>query len=148
VLHVVDTSDTSTTANNPAVDKLESLKVLTLYNKSDIAQHLALEETGSGFYISAKARDGIDKLLVEITRLLSGGSTNENILLTRARHAECLQGALQNLTCAADSFSEGVSADLVMVDLREAIIQLGEIIGERLDEQILDRIFSTFCLGK
>ena len=40
------------------------------------------------------------------------------------------------------------SGDLVMVDMRDALSSVGEILGERLDEQILDRIFSTFCLGK
>lgn len=73
---------------------------------------------------------------------------SEDVEMSRIRHAECLQAALQSLDGARETFMAGQSGDLVMVDLRDALSSIGEILGERLDEQILDRIFSTFCLGK
>jgi len=68
--------------------------------------------------------------------------------MSRVRQAESLRKAVESTERAFATFSSGESGDLVMVDLRDALMHVGEIIGERLDEQILDRIFSTFCLGK
>lgn len=125
-----------------------NVPVLFAFNKTDATQHRWHDDERDGYPVSATTREGIDALLDAIAEKLIGRENGAAATITRARHAECLRDSDASLARAAAAFAAGESGDLVMVDLRDAIIHLGEILGERLDEQILDRIFSTFCLGK
>jgi tRNA modification GTPase len=70
------------------------------------------------------------------------------VVVTSARHAACLEAAINSLGHAAEALTAGLSGDLVMVDLRAALRSLGDITGNGASEEILDRVFSTFCIGK
>jgi tRNA modification GTPase len=148
ILVVVDVSEeTEDTFLAPSV-KEASAPALVVFNKTDLAKCRWHDDEEDGYPVSAVTKEGIDELLEAIAEKLVGRDVGVEAAVTRARHAECLRLADESLAKATAAFSAGESGELVMVDLRDAIIHLGEILGERLDEQILDRIFSTFCLGK
>ncbi len=68
--------------------------------------------------------------------------------MTLPRHIECARSAVQALDRAADSIRAGLPLDLCAVDLREALDFLGDITGETMNEHVIDRVFSDFCVGK
>jgi tRNA modification GTPase len=149
IVHVLDATVVGDTVTGAEMDETDpaGATVVRVYNKADmVASTNRLPD--DALLVSATQRHGIDALLSKISSLLAPSDSGTHLLLTRARHAECLRKALASLARASAGFARGDSGDLVMVDLRDCLIDLGEIIGERLDEQILDRIFSTFCLGK
>jgi tRNA modification GTPase len=69
-------------------------------------------------------------------------------IMTNSRHARALEAAQAALARAEQSAGEGLSEELLLEDLREAMRHLGEITGEYGTERLYDRIFSTFCIGK
>ena len=81
------------------------------------------------------------------TRLLGRGPL-EDPILTDARHAEAIRRAATGLTHARKSIAEGMTEEVVLEDLREVLCHLGEITGEFTTDDLYDRIFSTFCIGK
>ncbi len=72
----------------------------------------------------------------------------EGPLITRARHEEALRKALLHIREAKAACNEGIPEDIMAIDVREAWISLGEITGETASEEIIDRIFADFCIGK
>lgn len=158
ILHVVDSTAADLSAEVSELHRLlergqsADVPVLLVLNKSDLMPTRRPAPGGSlagGVLVSASSRTGLDQLENAISdKLLGASSRVEELQITRARHAECLRAAHEALEGARTAFAGGLSGEFVMIDLREAIVHLGEIMGERLDEQILDRIFSTFCLGK
>jgi len=68
--------------------------------------------------------------------------------VSNARHKELLDKSLENMLSVKGALEEGLSPELIAVDLKEAIYNLGLIIGKSVSEDILDRIFEQFCIGK
>jgi len=101
--------------------------------------------------VSVRSGEGLDRLKDEIKRLVLGDQTlelSESVLLSDRRHyqslyrcKECLDNFILNMQAEA-------SPEILALDLREAIAQLGEITGESTPDDVLDRIFSKFCIGK
>lgn len=132
-----------------ALDGADPDRVIRVWTKRDLLS--GGEMAASTDYIEVSAATGAGLQALEsllLKRLLGGSEDDTDAEMSRVRHAELLRKAVQRTQAALDTFRSGESGDLVMVDLRDALISIGEILGERLDEQILDRIFSTFCLGK
>lgn len=129
---------------------------LLVLNKSDLLAPEELQELSSrlsaGYEsvlaVSCVSRSGLNELEQRLAHHLTGDASAEEMELCSARHAACLRGAAESLKRASQAFTDGLSGEFVMVDLREAILHLDEILGTRLEEEILDRIFSSFCLGK
>lgn len=117
-------------------------------NKSDLsdAGASALPHPGA-VRVSAKTGDGIDALRDALYERLVGADWVDDPVLADVRHAEALRAAVTALT-SARAAAGGLSEELVLEDLREAMTRLGEITGEFAPEELYDRIFSTFCIGK
>lgn len=99
--------------------------------------------------ISAKEGIGIESLEERIVEAVSGsGCIAEGAVITRRRHKEALKRACQSLEAARKGLADGVPMECVAVDLWEAWERLGEITGESLSEEVIDRIFEEFCVGK
>ena len=92
--------------------------------------------------------EGLDELRAEIGRRLTGTGALEDPILTDARHAGAMERAREALSRAATAADSGLSEELVLEDLREAVHNLGAITGEMSPDELYDRIFSTFCIGK
>ena len=93
---------------------------------------------------------GLDKLKAIVSEELLGGELviGESPVVTNARHQEALRRANEGLNYAIESLENGMPPDLIAVDLRLSLDGLGDIVGKTTTEDILDRIFSQFCVGK
>ncbi len=132
---------------------LVSKKVILVLNKSDkpskIGNVSELEIPAPIVSISASKNDGIEELKKIIYNLFITSDINtSDFILTNTRHKILIENALGSLEKAVASVKDGLSEEFTATDLRSALNYLGEITGEVPTEEILDRIFSNFCVGK
>ena len=133
-----------------------NINTIIVLNKSDLPAKI--EETelqnklgGKEFIrISVKKKMGIDKLIEKMAdRVLSGiNIPEEGLIISNRRHREGLQKVQNRLTNLISSLEEGIQVDLVGLDLKYILGQLSNITGESVDNEILNRVFSQFCIGK
>ncbi len=151
ILYVIDVSS----IDNYQKDLDECLKdidmshkqILVLANKTDLYQQ-SVNKQENVFFISAKCQQGIDAVEQKLEQIAQSYSKDEGILLSNLRHYQALQNADIALQQAKETFSAGLSNDLIAVSIREVLYHLGTIIGEVSNEEILGNIFSRFCIGK
>ncbi|MDR1663395.1 MAG: tRNA uridine-5-carboxymethylaminomethyl(34) synthesis GTPase MnmE [Clostridiales bacterium] len=166
VLWVLDGSQPPQKEDYDIAVVLRGKKVIPLLNKRDLPRAgewarmgSATDPANSGFFetgeepvpVSARTGEGLNALYEKIEEIfLSGLGANaaEADMLTRERHFILLNSALDSLTEASAAIGSGFTEDLVSVHLTEAYHSLGEILGQNVGEDILDRIFSEFCVGK
>ncbi len=125
----------------------QSVKILKVLNKTDLGANITFFED---FRISAKTGDGMTQLLEGLKKsaLSEGAYTEKDAIVTNIRHYNCLVKAKENLMRAEKTLSENLSGEFLASDFRAAEIALAEIIGEVTPEEILNNIFSKFCIGK
>ncbi len=94
--------------------------------------------------------EGIEELKLAITELFLGGeiAPKQEIYITNIRHKELLSKTAESLALVADSIDKDLSEDFYTVDLTNAYVFLGEIIGEEIGDDLAEEIFSKFCMGK
>lgn len=98
---------------------------------------------------SAFTGEGIDALREALLQMVRGaGDGSETGMLTTLRHHEAVKGTLAGLAKARDAAQSGIPHEMVLLDLYEALRQLDSLTGETTADDILNRIFSTFCIGK
>ena len=114
-------------------------------NKSDLSAAQPVEQT---LAVSAHRGDGIDQLREQLAAQLSAGEMRETPTITNSRHAAAIERAQSSLACAAVALEQGLSEELVLEDLQQARRELGEITGEFGIDDLYDRVFTTFCIGK
>ena len=140
--------DATTPWQEPDLD-LSDKKVLIVLNKSDLVHHSSLITHHSSLNISAKTGLGLDALHAAMLSTVREDLPHENdVLLSNVRHYEALQQvsqALENVVCGLD---DGTPADLLAVDLRDALYHLGTVTGEVTSDEVLGNIFGRFCVGK
>ncbi len=121
------------------------------FNKSDLIKDKAQGRGNlEGLRISAKTGEGLDKLkdrIIELTVRKSAGEP-EGIMVTNIRHKIAIDNAISSLRKAHMDMMNSMPEEIVAFSLREALDNLGEIIGAVTTEDILNRIFSSFCIGK
>jgi tRNA modification GTPase len=98
--------------------------------------------------VSALTGAGIDRLREALKERLIGAGPLEDPIITDARHARAIGHGLESLQGAAAALQAGLTEEIVLEDLRSARRALGEISGEFTGEDLYDRIFATFCIGK
>ena len=99
--------------------------------------------------ISAKKGDGLDELKKQIVEAALHGETGSNIdIVTNTRHIHALEKALVSMNSFISESLKNVSPEFLSIELRDALDSLGEILGITTPEDILNRIFSDFCIGK
>jgi tRNA modification GTPase len=100
-------------------------------------------------YISAKDTNDVEELKTTIFDCYSSESIDANtVLVTNVRHYEALLHAAESLNAVQQGLENGIPTDLVSQDLRDALYHLGSITGEITTNEILETIFSRFCIGK
>jgi len=154
VLYLLDSSRPFDSDDRLVAESISGSKSVIVFNKSDLPSLLALPEdlrSVAAISVSTSTGEGIDELKAVISEsFLHGKSVDsrEYTLLTRARHRDALKSVssiLNSLISAPEKLSHG---ELVALDLREALDLLGQVTGETTPDDILDLIFSQFCIGK
>lgn len=155
VIFVVDSSRPLDKNDDDIISLIQDKNVIVLLNKSDMEQVVKPEDLKnlnkfSMVSISAKNETGLDKLEHAIKGMFFNGeiSFNEEIYITNVRHKTLLQEALDSLHMVKDGINQGMSEDFLTIDLMTAYEKLGMIIGEEVEDDLADRIFSKFCMGK
>lgn len=158
IIYVVDTSTALDENDEKIIDAIREKKAIILLNKSDLIQVTGedeIKEKLSGadhkmIAISAKENLGIDVLEETITEMFFHGtiSFNDEVYITNIRHKNALIQAVESLKLVKQSVENGMPEDFYSIDLTSAYASLGKIIGEEVDEDVVNEIFSKFCMGK
>jgi len=144
-LHIADCSTPKPAHFNGQADDLNEIVVL---NKSDLAEDADWKNFGA-LRISCLTGEGLPQLQKEIlTRIWQQNLRPESSIAINTRHRDCLRRALESCDLAHAASDQGVSPEYVAVDLDKALRAVGEVIGVTDVEQILDSVFSQFCIGK
>ena len=118
---------------------------VAVLNKSDLPLRASLNGTLS---VSAETGDGVQALRAELRKKLIGSGPTEHPVVTNGRHAAALEQARGTLAKAASAVEQGMSEEWVLEDLKQARQELAAVTGEFGVDDLYDRIFSTFCIGK
>lgn len=125
------------------------VEILVL-NKRDLGVHPAWAEHPGAVRVSCRNGDGLEALADAIYERVTGGQLawNDAAVAINARHQGCLQRARESLLTAREALRDGLSPEFAALDLRAALDAVGAVVGQVDTEDILGRIFSTFCIGK
>ncbi|MDE5810410.1 MAG: tRNA uridine-5-carboxymethylaminomethyl(34) synthesis GTPase MnmE [Muribaculaceae bacterium] len=142
--------------NNPSIIFIFNKRDISTTSESDLKSAIdaLLPSSIDRHYISlsAKNRDNIQGLLQTMTQIIDNevnpDQSQENILITNARHLQILTEAAQSTGRLLQSLTSNISGELIAQDIRQTIAILGEITGDISSQQILNNIFSRFCIGK
>ena len=133
----------------------EGKQAVILLNKSDLPQIVTAEEIGKiskhkVIVFSAKDGTGLPEMEETVRYMFYHNEINFNdqIYVTSARHKNALEQALRSLKLVQNSISQGLPEDFFSIDLQDAYQSLGEITGETVGDDVIDRIFERFCTGK
>ena len=155
VLYVVDSSTPLDENDEEIIEMLKDRKAIVLYNKTDLASAVSMEALKEKINhplipISAKEETGIAQLADTIKSMFFSGkiSFNDEVYITNARHKEALEEAEESLAMVKQSIEDGMPEDFFSIDLMAAYGSLGKITGEEVGEDLVNEIFSKFCMGK
>ncbi|MCB2356633.1 tRNA uridine-5-carboxymethylaminomethyl(34) synthesis GTPase MnmE [Clostridium estertheticum] len=154
VILMLDSSMDLSREDIEIIDYIKEKKYIVLLNKSDLGGKIDISELRNlkSKYIteiSIKTGFGLDDLKNNIKDLFFNGEIKtEGVFVTNNRHKQSLIRAKENLESSLNALEYTSAIDLASIDIRNAWMNLGEITGEALDEDIIHKIFSEFCLGK
>ena len=155
ILYVVDSSLPLDENDREIMELLSGRKSIVIYNKTDLEAAVSIEElkekTGSPVIpVSVVEETGLRQLEDEIRRMFFHGelSFNDEVYITNARHKAALEEAKESLRLVKESINMGMAEDFFSIDLMSAYESLGRIVGESVGEDLVNEIFSKFCVGK
>ena len=157
VFHLVDPTEFLKN-KNPLTTELRAFKsqypnkkLLVVFNKKDQNHTFKIPEQIQGYQsvsISAKMNFNIDVLIELLTVHFKLNPTQDQSIVTNSRHYGSLYAAQKEVIAIQNGLSNGLSGDLLSIDLRQALFHLGEITGEVTNDELLGNIFENFCIGK
>lgn len=155
LIYVVDGSRPLDDNDVQIMELIRERKAIVLLNKTDLSPGLdeakLKEMTGREVIpVSAKEQKGIDCLEQKIQEMFISGEIdfNDELIITNMRHKNAMESALKSLQLVEKSIEDQMPEDFYSIDLMDAYEQLGMILGESLEEDLVNEIFSHFCMGK
>lgn len=150
VIFILNNNEKITREEKELLEKLKNKKKIIVINKIDLENKLDKSILDNYIEISAKENIGIEKIKDEIKRLFNLGELEASDLtyISNARSISLLGKSLNNINDAISEINNNSPIDIVEFHLKEAWNNLGEIIGETYTDELLDELFSRFCLGK
>jgi tRNA modification GTPase len=153
VLFVVDGSRPFAEEDRAILDAIGSKTFLVIRNKSDLPQAVELPDdlVAPSVAISTVTGAGILELRDAVSNAFMHGKAidgREFVAVSKARHRDALLNARQSLERFMENLHAGVNMELLPIDLRDALDAVGDVTGETTADDVLDRIFSSFCIGK
>ena len=155
IIYVVDGSRELDDNDREIIKLINDNQAIILVNKSDMDTVINIDELKKDsnrdvILFSAKNGEGMDQLEEEIRNMFYSGKVtyNDQVYITNARHKEALENALESLKQVKNSVDAGMPEDFYSIDLMDAYTDLGLIIGESVEDDLVNEIFSKFCMGK
>lgn len=157
VLFVVDASAPLDENDRAIFSMIQEKRTIILLNKSDLVQVISendiikeLSEEVPIISVSAKEEAGMEALEGAIAGLFSAGelSWNDEVFVTNVRHLYEIDKAAESIGMVENAIQEGLPEDFYTIDLMNAYTHLGNVIGESVEEDLVERIFEKFCMGK
>jgi tRNA modification GTPase len=150
ILHILDASLPLDPAESPFEENAIQQPILEILNKVDLPIHASHASRKDTILLSCATGVGIESLKDAILKTVwSGSLPSENPeVMINSRHQHALQQSLEHVAIVKDGLASNRELELIAMDLRIALSELGEVIGETTTEDLLDSIFSQFCLGK
>ena len=134
--------------------KLQKDNILIIGNKLDLSDSRAIQKFDEVFCefnkvcISSATKENFDLLKVKLTNQIKPNIISDAPIVTQSRHVEILRQVRESLDRGQEGLSKHISPELVVADLREGVNGIHELLGIKVDERVLDRIFKEFCIGK
>lgn len=155
ILYVVDSSTELDENDYNILNIIKNRKTVILLNKSDLdtvtdADSISKITNSKVISVSAKDNTGLDELSETIVKLFASGEIdyNDEVYVSGERNKEALEETLESLKLVKKSINEGLPEDFYTIDLMNAYEQLGKITGESVEDDLVNEIFSKFCMGK
>lgn len=156
ILFVLNNNEPLTEDDQTLFEVIKNEDVIVIINKTDLEQRLDVSELREMIgdmpliQTSMLKQEGIDELEIQIKDLFFGGEVQNQDMtyLSNSRHISLLKQARQSIQDAIDAAESGIPMDMVQIDLTRTWEILGEIIGESASDELIDQLFSQFCLGK
>jgi tRNA modification GTPase len=151
VLHVLDASEPLTSEDEVFLATFAAKKRILIRNKMDLPSRLELPPINAPIVsVCSLTGHGVEDLKDAVKNLVWSGQINAEMLqvMINSRHQDALNRARESLRLTLDALRADVFLDLVAVDLHAAVRAVGEVVGQTSTEDLLDKIFSQFCLGK
>ena len=155
ILFVIDSSSHLDKNDDFIISKILDKNVIILLNKSDLSSVITEEEIYNKYNkcvisFSSVSLDGLSTLESTITDMFFAGKvkSDETLYITNSRQVACLQSSKDSLNNVLKSISDAMPEDFFSIDLMDAYNSLGEITGETIDDDLANKIFSEFCMGK
>ncbi|WP_312334390.1 tRNA uridine-5-carboxymethylaminomethyl(34) synthesis GTPase MnmE [Sphingobacterium sp.] len=153
IIYLFDPTQDKVEEVQSQLPEIENLHIpfVTIINKSDLLseEQKAAYHVLNPLYISAKQQTGVEELKDElINRVQLGNLNTDDVMVTNIRHVEALQKTADSLERVIYGIDNPVTSDFLAMDIRQALYHLGEITGSVSTDDLLDNIFSKFCIGK
>ncbi|SDA77690.1 tRNA modification GTPase [Butyrivibrio sp. INlla18] len=163
VLYIMDSTSDTDDEDKEIISLCKDKKTIVLLNKNDLSDDIKITEDIVRMLFSCSSDEylpvistsmlkgqGIDELKDAVSKLFLNGDIvpKQEIYITNLRHKDLLRQAYDSLNLVIDSIDKNLSEDFFTVDLTNAYASLGEIIGEEVGDDLVEEIFSKFCMGK
>ena len=155
VILIIDASKKLSDEDIEILGFVEPKKTIIILNKMDLEQKVDVNEKEISKFqniikISALKKEGIEDLYEKIGNMFNLNQINvdSDIVITNQRHKCQIEKGIKNLNLALESLEKNMPIDIVAISLKDVLSDLGEITGEEASEEIINEIFSRFCLGK
>mgnify|MGYP006079041127 FL=1 len=148
LVYLFDIRSTSPTDLATELKLLPTMEqTILVANKAEETNHSSEDWPENTIFISAKTKD-IEPLIQELERVASHYELGNETVVNNARHADALGKSSEALQKVLSGLDTGLTSDMVALDIRNALYQLGLITGEVTNDEVLDSIFTRFCIGK
>ncbi|MBN1056861.1 MULTISPECIES: tRNA uridine-5-carboxymethylaminomethyl(34) synthesis GTPase MnmE [unclassified Clostridium] len=149
IILILDSSRELEEEDKEIINTIKDKNHIVLLNKTDLDRRIADIDLDNQINISAKTGYGIEELKNKIKELFFSGDINsESLIVSNVRHKQALYRSLENCEIALDRVNANEFLDLISIYVTSAMKALGEITGDELEEDVLNKIFSEFCVGK
>ncbi|NFF82120.1 tRNA uridine-5-carboxymethylaminomethyl(34) synthesis GTPase MnmE [Clostridium botulinum] len=149
IILILDSSRDLEEEDKEIINTIKDKNHIVLLNKTDLDRKILDIDLDNQIKISAKTGYGIEELKNKIKELFFSGDINsESLIVSNVRHKQALYRSLENCEVALDRVNANEFLDLISIYVTSAMKALGEITGDELEEDVLNKIFSEFCVGK
>ena len=156
IIAIFDSSKDFSKEDLEILEIAKNKKSIIILNKIDLEQKITRENPKLAIFnqniisLSAKNKIGLEKLFERITDMFNLNEINldNDIVITNERHKNLISKAIENLNKAENILKDGMPVDIIAISLKDVLESLGSITGEEAGEEIINEIFSRFCLGK